>query len=123
MKILVFFLIVALVIFLVETTITKIFGIEMKSISETSGKYIERWGKGIITVIFLSILPFVISKDINTMKWFWILLNVVSIGFQSILEWKFLRDSKQYISSLTYLIITVIIFYNIEYFIQIINLN
>lgn len=117
MKVLVFFLFVALVIFLVETISTKIFGVEKKRISETSGKNIDRWGRGIIAVIFLSILPFVISLDFYIMKWYWILFTVVLFGFQSFLERKFLKGSKQYITSLIYLILMVIIFYNIEYFI------
>ena len=84
-----------LVLFLVEKTVYKLFGVEKKKISETSGKNIDRWGRAIILVIFLSILPFVIAKEIDVMKWYFIGFFVVSLGFQSILEWKFMKNSKQ----------------------------
>lgn len=122
MKILVFFLIFGLVLFLADKAIEKFLGIERGKISETSGRNIDRWGRGIIVVIFLSILWFVIDKDIDVMKWYLIIYFVVSFGFQSILEWKFLRFTKQYVTTLVFLLISVIIFYNIEYLFQLFNL-
>lgn len=107
-----------ILVFLVEQTVNKLFGVEKKKISETSGKNFERWSRAIILVLFLSLLPIVIRKDIIVMKWFYIAFFVVSLGFQSILEWKFLKNSKQYFTTLIYLILTIIFFYNIDYFIQ-----
>ena len=121
MKLLVFFLIFGLVLFLVNKVIEKSLGIERGKISETSGRNIDRWGRGIIVVIFLSILWFVIDKDIDVMKWYLIIYFVVSFGFQSILEWKFLRVTKQYVTTLVFLLLSVIIFYNIEYLFQLLN--
>ena len=122
MKVLVFFLIFGLVLFLADKGIEKFLGIEKGKISETSGRNIDRWGRGIIVVLFLSILWFVIDKDIDVMKWYLIIYFVVSFGFQSILEWKFLRFTKQYVTTLVFLLISVIIFYNIEYLFQLLNL-
>lgn len=121
MKLLVFFLIFGLVLFLVNKVIERSLGIERGKISETSGRNIDRWGRGIIVVIFLSILWFVIDKDIDVMKWYLIIYFVVSFGFQSILEWKFLRVTKQYVTTLVFLLLSVIIFYNIEYLFQLLN--
>lgn len=47
-------------------------------------------------------------------KWYWIIYLILLLGFQSILEWKFLKNSKQYITTLIFLIFGVIIIYNIE---------
>lgn len=116
-------LIIALVIwvFLLEKIINKLLGVEKQKISETSGKKVDRWGRGIILVIFLCTLPFVISNDINIMKWYWILYFVLLLGLQSILEWKFLKNSKQYVTTLIFLMLSIIIFYNIEYFAQLLD--
>lgn len=103
---------------LLEKILNKLLGIETKKISETSGKNIDRWGRGIILVIFLCTLPFVITQDTNVMKWYWIITLITLLGFQSILEWKYLKDSKQYVITLVFLILSVIIMYNIEYFLQ-----
>ncbi|UAT33103.1 DUF4181 domain-containing protein (plasmid) [Bacillus badius] len=104
-----------------EKTINKLLGVEKKKISETPGKNIDRWGRTIILVTFLCTLAFVITKDINVIKWYWILYFVLSLGFQSILEWKYLKNSKQYVSTLIFLILTVIIIFNMEYFIQLLD--
>ncbi|MCO0599817.1 DUF4181 domain-containing protein [Peribacillus butanolivorans] len=106
-------LIIVLIIlgFLLEKIINKLLGVENKKISETSGKKVDRWGRGIILVIFLCTLPFVITKDTNVMKWYWILHLILLLGFQSILEWKYLKNSKQYVTTLIFLMLSVVIMY------------
>lgn len=116
-------LIIVLIIlwFLLEKVLNKLLGIEKKKISETSGKNIDRWGRGIIVVIFLCTLPFVVIQDTNFLKWYWILFLIISLGFQFILEWKYLRASKQHIMTLIYLMLGVIIMYNIEFLFQLLG--
>jgi dipeptide/tripeptide permease len=106
----------AILVFLLDKILNKLLGIEKKKISETSGRKIDRWGRGIILVIFLCTLPFVITQDTNVIKWYWILYVILVMGFQSILEWKYLKDSKQHVTTLIFLMLSVIILYNIEYF-------
>ena len=103
-------------IFIFEKAINKLLGVEKKKISETSGRNIDRRGRGIILVVFLCTLPFVITEDTSFMKWYWILYFIVLLGFQSILEWKYLKNSKQHVTTLIFLLFIVIIMYNIEYF-------
>ena len=117
------FIIFIIFILLLEKMLNKLLGVEKKKISETNGKSFERWGRGIILVIFLCTLPFVITMDSNVMKWYWILYFVLLLGFQSILEWKYLKNSKQYVTTLIFLFLGTIIIYNIEYFIQLLGWN
>lgn len=114
---LVFIAVLLILGFLLEKGVNKLLGVEKKKISDTSAKSINRWGRGIIMVIFLSTLPFVVASDVNTMKWFWIVYFIILLGFQSFLEWKYLKESKQYITTLIFLLLGVILMYNIEYFI------
>lgn len=114
---LVFIAILLILGYLSEKGVNKILGVEKKKISDTSAKNINRWGRIIILVIALSALPFVVTSDVNTMKWFWIVYLTLLLGFQSFLEWKYLKESKQYITTLIILIVGVIIMYNIEFFI------
>ncbi|MGE8077681.1 DUF4181 domain-containing protein [Peribacillus loiseleuriae] len=113
-----FIIVLIILAFLLEKIINKLLRVEKKKISETSGKNVDRWGRGIILVIFLCTLPFVITKDTNVMKWYWIFYFILLVGFQSILEWKYLKNSKQYVTTLIFLMLSVIIMYNIEYFLQ-----
>ncbi|OCA90327.1 hypothetical protein A8F95_21240 [Bacillus wudalianchiensis] len=99
-----------------EKLINKLLGVEKKKISTTSGKNIDRRGRIILAVIFLCTLPFVITKGINSNKWYWIVYLILLLGFQAILEWKHL-NSKQYVSTLIFLILGVMLIFFIAYLI------
>ncbi|KQU19443.1 hypothetical protein ASG65_23890 [Bacillus sp. Leaf13] len=103
---------------LLEKTINKLLGVEKKKISGTSGKIVDQWGRGVILVIFLCTFPSVSTNDMN---WLLILYFFLLLGFQSILEWKYLKNSKQYVTTLIFLILGVIIMYNIECFFQLLG--
>ena len=111
-----------ILILLLEKIINKLFGIKVKrKMTETSGKNIDRWGRVIIVVIFLCSLPFFTNEEENLPKWHYMLFWTSLWGFQAILEWKYLRSSKQYVVTLAYLILLVVFIYNIEYFLKIIQ--
>ncbi|WP_410862959.1 DUF4181 domain-containing protein [Peribacillus sp. SIMBA_075] len=112
-----FFIIIIIIITLfINKFLTKWLGVEKKEkISETSGKNIDRWGRGLILLTFLCTLPYAIEEDKNVM-WY-MCFFIVSFGFQSFMEWKYLKTSKQYVITLTYLLIALVIMYNVDYFI------
>ncbi len=116
MKFLVFIIGLFILFILLEKIINKLLKVEKKKISETSGKKVDQWGRGIILVIFLCTLPYFITKDNDVLKWYWILFSTTSMGFQTILEWKYLKNSRQYVTTLIFLIVTFIVMLNIEYF-------
>ena len=112
-----FFIIIIIISLFINKFLTKWLGVEKKEkISETSGKNIDRWGRGLILLIFLCPLPYVIEEDINVIKWY-MCFFIVSFGFQSFMEWKYLKTSKQYVITLTYLLFALVIMYNVDYFI------
>ncbi|MFJ5623932.1 DUF4181 domain-containing protein [Peribacillus loiseleuriae] len=106
---------------LLEKILNRLLGVEKKKISETPGKNVDRWGRGIILVLFLCTLPFFIMGDTSFIKWYWILYVIILLDFQSVLEWKSLKNSKQYITTLIFLILTIIFIYNIEYSISLLD--
>ncbi|QUG41696.1 DUF4181 domain-containing protein [Psychrobacillus sp. INOP01] len=55
------------------------------------------------------------------MKWYWIIYITLLLGFHSILEWKYLENSKQYVTTIIYIILSVIIMYNIECFLPLLG--
>lgn len=93
--------------FLLEKGVNKLLGVEKKKTSETTAKSVDRWERGIILVIALLTLPFIITKDVNIIKWYWIAYFLLLLGFQSFLEWKYLKESKQYVTTLVFLILGV----------------
>ncbi|MDT9027455.1 DUF4181 domain-containing protein [Rossellomorea yichunensis] len=73
----------------------------------------------LIFFVFLCSIPFIGvpgTPDSNALKWFWIFYLIILFGFQSILEWKYLKNSKQYVTTLIFLLLGVIIIYYMEYF-------
>lgn len=114
MRVLILFIVLLIFGFLLEKIINKLLSVEKKKISATSGKKVDQWGRGIILVIFLCTLPFFIVQDTNVMKWYWMLYLIVLFGFQTILEWMYLKNSNQYVTTLIFLVLGVIFMYNIE---------
>ena len=98
LRLLTILIILFLVVFLVEKMTDKFWGVKRKSISEPTGKRIERWGRAIIVFIFVATS---ITKGSSAiLEWHFILFFIALMGFQVILEWKYLKESKQYISTL-----------------------
>lgn len=91
-KFLVFLIILLILSFFLEKLLRKWLGVEKIKISETFAKNVDRWGRGIILVIFLCTLPFVITKDTNVLKWYWIFYLILLLGFQSFVQWKYLQN-------------------------------
>lgn len=48
------------------------------------------------------------------MKGFFILYMIILIDFQAFLEWKYLKNSKQYITTVVILVLAVLFIYNLE---------
>ncbi|MBB6452580.1 hypothetical protein HNQ94_001025 [Salirhabdus euzebyi] len=116
------FLLVFIVLFVIlEKLLINLFGIEKKKLSESPGKTINRRGRNIILVIFLVALPFVNFEEYSFIKWYFILFNVLLFGFQSFMEWIYVRESKQYVTSLFFLIIIVAFIYNAEFIVKVLN--
>ena len=112
-RLLTILIILFLVVFLVEKIIDKFFGLKRKKISETPGKSIDRWGRTIILFIFLLSNSFGFTKEPDAIpKWSWVPFLTALMGFQAILEWKYLKESKQYISTFisSTIIITIFLF-------------
>lgn len=108
--------------FLLEKLLNKLLGVEKRKISETPGKKVDQWGKGIIAVIFLCCFLFVVQNKMTlNLKWYWIVYFTINFGFQSFLEWKYLKNSNQYIVTLIFLMLVVILFFNIEYLLGLLN--
>lgn len=116
MLILLFIVIISILFLGLDKILDKLFGIENKKISDTPAKSINRWGRGILLVIFLCILPFFYTNQAD-IKWYWIFFITSLFSFQAILEWKYLKDSKQYIKTVIYLILYLLIMFNIDYLI------
>ncbi|MFJ7952088.1 DUF4181 domain-containing protein [Lysinibacillus sp. NPDC096418] len=109
-------IVLAIFAFLLEKITNKLLGVEKRKISETPGKSIDRWGRGIILVILLCTLPFVFANDIYNTMWYWVFYVTIIWGFQAILEWKYIKNSKQYVTTIILLMFILSILYNIEYF-------
>ena len=115
LKLLVFFIVLIVFVFLLEKILNRLLGVEKKKVSETPGKKVDRWGRGIILILFLCTIPFYAFyaiEDTTFIKWYWILYLIVLLGFQSILEWKYLKNSKQYITTLILLMLGIIFLYD-----------
>lgn len=101
MDLLLFLIILVLVSFLVIWSIEKFLDIKKIDISETPGKQFNRWGGAIILVAFLCTYLFALTLDsVAILRWHGVLFFTIFIGFRALVEWKYTRESKQYVSTL-----------------------
>lgn len=105
--------------FFVGKITNKLLGVEKRQISETPGENVNRWGSRIILVILLCTTPFVNMNDPNDVRWYLGLNSVLSLGFQAFLEWKYIKNSKQYVATIIFLLFFFVIILNVEYFFKI----
>ena len=113
MKYIILFIIIWAVGFLIEKLIFKLLGVEKMKISETEGKKADIWGRVIIILFIICTLPFTYLYDSSLI---WVAYLFVIFGYDAFMEWKFIKGSKQYISSLIFMVIIVIAFYCISPF-------
>jgi len=71
---------------------------------DTDGGEKYRWGSVFIfTLVFIGILVFV-DKNLDHLKWFFVLIIVLHRGFQSFMEWKYVEGNKYRLSLLLLLV-------------------
>lgn len=117
MKLLVILVVFLLAAFLVEKIVGKFLSVKKIDLSETPGKSIEHWGRVIIGILFVFTYLFALEKESDALlKWNLILFLTASTCLQVILEWKYLKESKQYISTLISSIIIITIFFFVVHF-------
>jgi dolichyl-phosphate-mannose--protein O-mannosyl transferase len=94
------FLITLIALFVLFFFVEKRLGIKRENISGSPGKTVERRGRTIILVLYAAAYLFalIMGSDI-LLQWLWPLLFIGLMGFQAIVEWKYLRESKQYLST------------------------
>lgn len=90
------------VLFGLEYILKKWLKIGKVKISETEGRNINRWGRGIILVAALCLLPFALSGSLWQTVWFWISYHSVLSLFDAFLQWKYARESREYILTLIF---------------------
>ena len=99
-----------LLFYLVDKGIEKSLGVERKKLSETTGKRADFWGRTIIVLIFVGLFPVILSVVPESFLVFYsfLLLTVLFI-FQAFLEWKYMRETKQYIATLISSLILLVV--------------
>lgn len=101
--------ILVILLALIDLTIKKRFVVEELKISDTNGKNINRWVQGLLFVISLCVFFFVLdTTNINSLKWFWLILFIVAMGQHAFIEWRYLKGSKEYVISLIKLAVGLI---------------
>ena len=94
-------IVLAIVVVSIENQVEKFLGVKRRDISENPGKIVQRWGRTIIVVFFIfSYFSATIQESDVLLNNYWFVLIVTLMGFQVILGWKYLKESKQYILTL-----------------------
>ncbi|RKD25910.1 hypothetical protein BEP19_02990 [Ammoniphilus oxalaticus] len=114
MAIIIFGILLLVLFLLLEKVTRRILGVKKQKISVTRGRHIDQWGRGAIFVVFISAIPFVVTTDGPVLKWYFMFYFLLMLGLRSILEWKYLKSSKQYVATLIFTFVVVVMFYSVD---------
>ncbi|WP_422656888.1 DUF4181 domain-containing protein [Paenibacillus sp. EC2-1] len=87
---------------------SKIVPKDTEKLYDTAGKHLYIWGGIIFASIALTIYFNLDFLDENNTKWFWLIMIVTVLGYNSFLYWKFIRESNEHIVSLITLIVGIV---------------
>lgn len=79
-----------------------------KNVFQTNGKFLYIIGLMILAVIGFSSLMYLDLLNTDAMKWYWLGLLVIVMGFHILMEWIFIKGSKEYVVSLISLLVGVV---------------
>ena len=121
MEFILFMCVLFFMVFLLEKITDRLLGVKKRvHVSETPGKSLYWWGRVILFVICIFSLLFIyaapIENYVKLMNWYWMFYFVMLLGLDAFLEWKYIKNSKQYLSSLIGLLYFIILLYNLEFF-------
>ena len=95
------FIIVVLLLYALDKLVDKFLGVERKDLSDTFGKGVDRWGRMLLYITFFSFLPFASRQNTNTAANLLMLYYICGTSvLQIILEWRYFKGSRQYISTI-----------------------
>lgn len=74
------------------------------------GKEWNIWGKlilSIVAVISFLLIKYLAGEESELMKWYWLLLLIISGGFQTWLDWTYRRQTREYRADAIWLILGI----------------
>lgn len=80
---------------------------EYRKISETDGKKVDRWIRGILLLFAFSLLFYIDLNNFDALKGLFIFFSIIGLGFQAVMEWKYL-EGKKHVASFLLMVISVL---------------
>ncbi|QKY70702.1 DUF4181 domain-containing protein [Lentibacillus sp. CBA3610] len=99
----------ALLLLIMNAKLSKwLLGEQRVKISETEGEKVHRWVIFVSIFISLIILTTIIDRDNDSaLMWFLLCVLIVMCSIQALMEWKYLKGTKQYVIPLLLMAISV----------------
>ena len=85
-----------------------IIGKNRKKLSDTNGFIFQISGAIILLFVIFISYSFLDIMNPDVMKWFWLCILIIILGFNAFLEWKYLNGTKEYIVTLIALAVGLI---------------
>lgn len=104
------FVIICLILVVSQLILSKFITGNTKVELPDNAKRYHLFGKIILSIIgIVALIGIMVMSGFeeNVLKWFLMIIIIVNFGFQSVLNWKFLKDYKGYIVSFSILIIGI----------------
>lgn len=103
-----------ILLFVVEKGFNCLLSVDKKRISETTGKRVDRFGQMVLFVILLVVLWLMTDRSDTQRLFYFTSYLAILFGYQAIMEWIFIKNSRQYMSTAILFIIALMLMLNVE---------
>ncbi|WP_226679885.1 DUF4181 domain-containing protein [Sutcliffiella horikoshii] len=105
---------IAVALVFIDVAVRKLLGIKRVKLTDPKGKKIDLIGRIICAILIFILYPAVIETGVLQMKHLFILFFTVLFSFQAIIQYIYIKESKEFFITLLMNVVFVVFLFNID---------
>jgi hypothetical protein len=111
---------VAIALLLVDVVVRKALNIKRVKLTDPKAKKIDMFGRILCVILIFVTFPPLLDNEVISLKYLFIIFFVALLSFQAILQYIYIKESKEYIITLLMSVVFIVMF-NIDFLIALYN--
>jgi hypothetical protein len=109
---------VVIVLMLVDVVVRKALNIKRVKLTDPKAKKLDVFGRVLCAVIIFVAFPPLLDNGVIQLKYLFMILFTVLFSFQAILQYIYIKESKEYIITLLMSVVFIVFMLNIDFLID-----
>ncbi len=106
---------IAVALVIVDVAVRKLLGIKRAKLTDPKGKKIDLLGRIICVILAFIMYPAFIETEVLEMNYLFIILFTVLFCFQAVVQYIYIKESKEFIITLIMNVVFVVFLFNINF--------